>query len=52
VAACIWERAADVLKIEMVRDFESLARWWIRGINIIVLMWFTLLFCGLYGKKK
>jgi hypothetical protein len=31
VETCVWERAADVLNIGMVNDFESLARWWIRG---------------------
>jgi uncharacterized Fe-S radical SAM superfamily protein PflX len=31
VETCVWERATDVLNIGMVNDFESLARWWIRG---------------------
>jgi hypothetical protein len=43
VASCVWERIADVLNTVVVRDFESLAKWWIRGINIMLLMFFMLL---------
>jgi hypothetical protein len=52
VAHCIWETVAEIMGVAVVRDFESLARWWIRGENIMLSIFFKLLFCGLCGKRQ
>jgi hypothetical protein len=31
VACFIWEVVADIMGVEVIRDFESLAKWWIKG---------------------
>jgi hypothetical protein len=33
VACCIWEDVAEIMGIAVIRDFESLTKWWIRGDN-------------------
>jgi hypothetical protein len=50
VAAFVWQRVADVLNVRMVRDFESLARWWIgEGDNAINVFYAAVY--GICGEK-
>jgi hypothetical protein len=30
---CIWDIAAEIMGVDVMRDFESLAKWWIKGDN-------------------
>jgi hypothetical protein len=31
VARRIWEEVADIIDLPVISDFESMAKWWIRG---------------------
>jgi hypothetical protein len=33
VACSIWDIVAEIMGVDVVRDFESLAKWWIKGDN-------------------
>jgi hypothetical protein len=30
---CIWDIAAEIMGVDVMRGFESLAKWWIKGDN-------------------
>jgi hypothetical protein len=48
----MWHVTSDIMGIFVLSDFESMAKYWLRGKNITLLIYFSLLFFGPSGKLE
>jgi hypothetical protein len=51
VARQFWCVVADITGVHVGVDFESMAKWWLHGKNLMMIMLLMLLYSGVFGNQ-